>query len=283
MTVTRFHYKAVKDAMKEAVIDQAEHLTLIVEHLIDYLYTQGAMPDMSVENVLLLIHQHKDALDVRTYDEWASVDAAVRKGEKALKIFETYDKPDGTTGAKIKNVFDRSQTTVADESHWPSNVTTDPKSHADAVAQVAGCKLAHLQKPNTENDMAALFNEDRSVIAIDLTKDIAYCLQDTVFLAVMSLYDKGILPCIYPKRSKDRSSSAWLTANAYLARLDLFDKYYFDCSRDWLDKMSIPDRLAALKQTQESLSYLVHQVEHVILPTFPERTFKGIEISEMAR
>jgi hypothetical protein len=131
--------------------------------------------------------------------------------------------------------------------------------------------------------MAALFNEDRSVIAIDLTKDIAYCLQDTVFLAVMSLYDKGILPCIYPQRSKDRSSSAWLTANAYLARLDFFDKYYFDCSRDWLDKMSIPDRLAALKQTQESLSYLVHQVEHEILPTFPERTFKGIAVTEMAR
>jgi hypothetical protein len=283
MTVTRFQYKAVKDAMKEAVIDQAERLTLIVEHLNDYLYTQGAMPDMSAENVLLLVHQHKDALDVRTYNEWASVGAAVRKGEKALKIFETYKKPDGSTGSKIKNVFDRSQTTVADESHWPSGVTTDPLIHAVATAYAVRCKFAHLKK-ETGNDLAALFDEDMKVIALDPTKHVAYGLQDTVYLAVRyKLYQTGVVPCIYPSGSEDEQMSAWFTANAYLARLDFLDKHYFDWSRDWLDKMSIPDRLAALKQTQETLSFLVHQVEHVVLPTFHENPFKNVRLPEIIR
>ncbi len=283
MTVTQFQYKTLKDTMEDAIIDQAEDLTLIVEHLMDYLYTQGAMPEMSVGNVLLLIHQRKDVLDVRTYDEWKEAGAAVRKGEKALKILEAYDKPDGTTGSKIKNVFDRSQTTVADESQWPSNVTTDPHIHAAAVARAAGCKFAHLRKPNKKDDMAALLLDNKSVIAIDLSKHIAYCLQDTVYLAMRHLYDTGVLDCIYPLGSKDRSNSAWLTANAYLARLDLFDNYYFEISRKWLDKMSIPERLAALKQTQQSLSYLVYQVEHVKLPTFRKNPFKDVKLPEKSR
>jgi len=269
-TVSRFQYKSVKDAMQEAIFKEADRLTLIVENLNDYLYTQGAMPEMSVGNVLLLVHQHKDAVDVRTYDEWKNIGASVRKGEKALKIFESYDSHDGTIGTKIKNVFERSQTTVADESHWPSDVTTDPHIHAAAVASAVACKLAHLKKP-TGNDLAARFIPDNNMIALDLTKHIAYCLQDTVYYMVrFKLYQTGVVPCIYSPGSKDEHMSAWLTANAYLARLDLFDNYYFNASREWLDKMSIPDRLAALKQTQEALSYLVHQVEHVVMPTFPE-------------
>jgi hypothetical protein len=282
-TISRFQYKTLKDSMQEAVLEEADRLTLIVEHLNDYLYTQGAMPEMSVGNVLLLVHQHKDAVDVRTYDEWASVGVAVRKGEKALKIFEAYDGHNGAVGSKIKNVFERSQTTAADESHWPSDVTTDPHIHAAAVAYAVDCKFAHLKKP-TGNDLAASFYRDANIIAIDLTKDHAYCLQDTVYYAVrFKLYQAGVVPCIYPPGSKDEHNSAWLTANAYLARLDCFDKFYFDASRDWLDKMSIPDRLAALKQTQEALSYLVHQVEHVVMPTFPENPFKDIRYPEIIR
>jgi len=132
-----------------------------------YLETQSHFDRYSVTNTLLIQRQNKDAVQLKDFDGWSKEGVSIKKGEKAIKIFEPngeYKTKSGKTRPNfdIKKVFDISQTSA--ENQEQKKTTFDAKILVRALMNDSPVEIKGVD--NLENNLAAFYNHEEKTIYV---------------------------------------------------------------------------------------------------------------------
>lgn len=252
-------YRTLRKALYEIKKQQYEKITVDADSIFGYFWMQGQMPQLSVNNILLLLHQCVGARDVRTYSEWTSADVAVKKGERALKIFKSYQKPDNTKRFKIVNVFDVAQTT---KNYKWNPICDHPLTHVKALTMVANCEYAHY-KENEKHPYAVSYIRQDNVFAVRLSEDHALLMNFAAENAVYRLREQNKLPYYLKDDDETKYTSARIAAQIYISRYGIRDEGGLKASMKTLLALNPHDREAMLNQARSDFIYIMEKAEEI--------------------
>lgn len=99
-----------KESLYTMIDDTADQVTKDEESLKAFLDSQARLDRYSAGNALLIHNQFPEATQLKDFNSWTEAKAQVKKGAKAISIFEPveYTKADGTPAVtfNVKKVFD---------------------------------------------------------------------------------------------------------------------------------------------------------------------------------
>lgn len=180
-----------------------------------YLRVAAALPHHSATNILLIADRMPSATRVGTADHWRRQGAAVKRGEKAIRIIEPtkeYVRDDGSIGVlyDVRKVFDVSQTTA--RARLPRKA--DP--HA-ALAALVSHPPARIEPSDDLGGPSAEYDHAAGVIRVQRGLDepqLLRALATEAAHAVMARGEEG-----YDRDA--RAVQADLAANIVVRRLGL--------------------------------------------------------------
>lgn len=235
--------------------------TLELTDVGQYLWMQGQLTDMDVGNVLRLKAQLTGARDVRTFEEWAEVGIAIKKGERALKILDTKRDVNDEVVLYIKKVFDISQTTRSYE--WDP-VCDNPMTHVYALVRLAGVKLGKFKKitPTTKN---VAYLKEENIFVINPIVDEALLMVHAAENAIYRLREQNKLHYYLDGKRDTRIKSAHLAAQIYVSRYGISDPDGWEESLETLKALDLKDKEEMLSQARFDFLYLVSHTEPLFL------------------
>lgn len=156
-----------KESLYTMIDDTADQVTKDEESLKAFLDSQARLDRYSAGNALLIHNQFPEATQLKDFNSWTEAKAQVKKGAKAISIFEPveYTKADGTPAVtfNVKKVFDVSQTTAR---KMPA-----PSVNRDALELVklilSTCPINYEQAKDLPNNyVAAYYDNDSNTLLV---------------------------------------------------------------------------------------------------------------------
>lgn len=170
--------KQEKDDLYHEIDDTATSIMQDADKFKGFLDTQSRVNRYSTANALSIYKHCPNATKLRDFDDWASDEVKIKKGEKSIPILEPYEytKKDGTQGIdyNVKKVFDVSQTNARQEPAPSAN--RDPQKLVAIMidtAPIAVESVDELPYPN----MGAYYNNDEQTLFVkrDIGDSVALC------------------------------------------------------------------------------------------------------------
>lgn len=163
-------FKAMKEKERNEVKNKlnvvTERVMSDVDAYTDYLKVQSHFNLYSVSNALLILEQNKDAVQLKSFDDWKAKDIKINKGEHGISLIipTPFTDKEGNerVSYNIKKVFDRSQTNATP--YMAGNKAESPKKLLVALVKNPPYPVEPVE--SIDETTSALFSKDNEKIFV---------------------------------------------------------------------------------------------------------------------